>query len=129
MKTWLWRWGPALVVMILIFTASGTPGNDLPQFGAWDFFAKKGGHMIGYAMLGAAWLHGLANNKSINKGMIILAIILSALYASSDEFHQSFTPGRTPSVSDVGIDTIGATLGTLAWTWIKSFFIFRRLPQ
>ena len=129
MKTWLWRWGPALVMMILIFTASGTPGNDLPQFGAWDFFAKKGGHMIGYAMLSAAWLRGLANNKSIHKATLIMAIVLSTLYASSDEFHQSFTPGRTPSVSDVGIDTFGATLGALAWTWVKSSLIFRRLPQ
>jgi VanZ family protein len=129
MTTWLWRWGPALVMMILIFTASGTPGNDLPQFGVWDFLVKKGGHMIGYALLGAAFLRGLANKKSINKGTLILAIILSALYAASDEFHQSFTPGRTPSVSDVGIDTFGATLGALAWTWVKSSLIFRRLLQ
>jgi VanZ family protein len=129
MKTWLWRWGPALVVMFLIFTASGTPGNDLPTFGVWDFLGRKGGHVIGYALLGAAWLRGLANNKDINKGTVILAIVLSALYAASDEFHQSFTPDRTPSLSDVGIDTFGATLGALAWTWVKSSLIFRRLPQ
>jgi VanZ family protein len=129
MKTWLWRWGPALVVMFLIFTASGTPGNDLPTFGVWDFLGRKGGHVIGYALLGAAWLRGLANNKGINKGAVILAIVLSALYAASDEFHQSFTPDRTPSLSDVGIDTFGATLGALAWTWVKSSLIFRRLPQ
>jgi VanZ family protein len=129
MKTWLWRWGPALVMMILIFTASGTPGNDLPKFGVWDFLVKKSGHMIGYALLGAAWLRGLANNKGINKGAVILAIVLSALYAASDEFHQSFTPERTPSLSDVGIDTFGATLGSLAWAWAKSSIMFRRLLQ
>jgi VanZ family protein len=129
MTTWLRRWGPALVMMILIFTASGTPGNDLPGFGVWDFLVKKGGHMIGYGLLGAAWLRGLANNKGINKGALILAIVLSGLYASSDEFHQSFTPGRTPNLADVGIDTVGAMLGVFAWTWVKSSLIFRRLPQ
>ena len=129
MTTWLRRWGPAFVMMILIFTASGTPGNDLPNFGVWDFLMKKGGHVIGYALLGAAWLRGLANNKDINKSAVILAIVLSALYAASDEFHQSFTPERTPSLSDVGIDTFGATLGALAWTWVKSSLMFRRLPQ
>ena len=129
MTNWWRRWGPALAMMILIFAASGVPGKDMPGFGVWDFLVKKGGHMIGYAMLSAAWLRGLANNKSINKSRLILAIIICALYASSDEFHQSFTPGRTPKLTDVGIDAVGATLGALAWTWVKSSLIFRRLPQ
>jgi VanZ family protein len=32
------------------------------------------------------------------------------LYASSDEFHQSFVATRTASIIDVGIDTLGGTL-------------------
>ena len=32
---------------------------------------------------------------------------LSFLYAVSDEFHQSFVPGRSASIRDVLIDTIG----------------------
>lgn len=42
-----------------------------------------------------------------------LAILIVFLYASTDEFHQRFVHGRTPMVSDVFIDTAGATLGML----------------
>ena len=45
--------------------------------------------------------------------------LLAILYAASDEFHQSFVPGRGPSVIDVGIDAIGAGLG-LMWANSKS---------
>ena len=38
---------------------------------------------------------------------IFAAIVLVAGYASLDEFHQSFVPGRTPAVSDVLLDTTG----------------------
>lgn len=121
LKTWLLRWGPAVVMMALIFAASGTPGDELPKFGVWDIFAKKGSHMIGYALLAVSYLRGLTSGRSVNRRMLLLAIILSGLYAASDEFHQSFTPGRTPSPADVGIDMIGAALGAGTWRWLKTF--------
>jgi len=40
-------------------------------------------------------------------------IILVAIYGVTDEFHQSFTPGRTPMATDVLYDTAGALLGLL----------------
>jgi VanZ family protein len=117
---WLRRWGPSLLMMALIFTASGTAGSDLPKFGIWDFFVKKGGHLIGYALLGASYAHGLVSHKGMKRSVLLAAIVLAGLYAVTDEFHQSFTPGRTPSAVDVGIDTIGAALGVGIWTWIRS---------
>jgi VanZ family protein len=36
---------------------------------------------------------------------------LIVIYAVSDEFHQSFTPGREPKLRDVLIDTAGSFLG------------------
>ena len=33
--------------------------------------------------------------------------MIVAGYASLDEFHQSFVPGRTPAVTDVLLDTTG----------------------
>lgn len=46
-----------------------------------------------------------------------IAIMLAALYAASDEFHQSFVPSRGPAVGDVLLDTEGATVAQLA-TWL-----------
>lgn len=47
---------------------------------------------------------------------IIIALIISAAFASSDEFHQTFVNGRTGQVLDVLIDTAGAVVGTLFYT-------------
>ena len=46
-----------------------------------------------------------------------IAILAAALYASSDEFHQSFVPSRGPAVGDVLLDTEGATAAQLA-AWL-----------
>lgn len=104
---WL-RWGPALLVMAAIFTFSSIPSSGLPSFGSYDLFVKKGGHMIGYCLLGMAYLYGIGRQKP---GAIWLAWLLAILFASSDEFHQSFIPGRGPGLRDVGIDALGAGIG------------------
>ena len=114
-----WKWGPSLLVMALIFLASSTPGSELPSFGIWDTLVKKGGHILGYALLGAAYLHGLTFARSLCRRSLFLAILFAGLYAITDELHQSFTPGRTPSPIDVGIDTIGAALGVGVLAWIR----------
>ncbi len=105
------RWGPALVMMAVIFVASATPGDDLPNAGAFDVLLKKGGHFLGYALLGAAYLRGLAWRRGLAIRDLGTAILMALLYAASDEFHQRFTPGRTPAVSDVVLDTVGSTVG------------------
>ncbi len=120
MNLWLRRWGPAVLMMILIFAASSTPGHDLPSFGTWDFDVKKGGHMTGYALLAAGYLHALANSRPFSRRLLVLSVCLAGIYAITDEFHQLFTPGRTSSPIDVGIDVVGAAIGVLLWAWIRS---------
>ena len=41
------------------------------------------------------------------------ALLGSALFAASDEFHQTFVQSRTPSVHDVLLDVAGALIGLL----------------
>jgi VanZ family protein len=108
--------------MLLIFIASSTPAKSLPNIGKLDILFKKGGHMTGYALLAAAYFHALNNGKNITKKQFVMAIFLAALYASTDEFHQRFTPDRTPSLIDVLIDTTGATIGLTTWWVARSFF-------
>lgn len=112
--SFLKRWGPALAMMAAIFFASSQTSADLPSFeGWWDLLVKKGGHLLGYGMLGAAYLHGLAHGRGVTFRRAALAVVLAALYAASDEFHQGFVAGRSPSPLDVLIDTVGACAGTL----------------
>ena len=120
LKAWLWRWFPALVMMGAIFAASSFTKKEIPNFGAWDLLAKKGGHALGYALLGAAYLRGLAAGRRPNWRLAALALAAVALYAVSDEFHQRFVSGRNSSPVYVLIDTCGAAAGTAAWAFIQT---------
>lgn len=122
MKAWISRWGPAVLVMMLIFIASAMPASDLPDFGVIDTFAKKGGHMFGYALLAAAFFHALNGGRKLTGLQLVLSVCLAVMYAAGDEFHQSFTPGRSPSPVDVAIDAFGSLAGLAVWCRIRKRF-------
>src|SRR5690606_5298744 len=79
-----------------------------------------GGHLTVYAVLAVLYQYALAwteaawqkpHSKERPDRSRLLAIGLSLLYAISDEWHQSFTPGRNPSALDVAIDVVGSVIG------------------
>jgi VanZ family protein len=107
------RWIPAVVMMGLIFLASSTPASHLPYFGVLDLLVKKGGHAIGYALLGLSYFYALPNRLSIPY-RALMALFMAILFSLSDEFHQSFVEGRTSTLRDVLIDSSGATLALFA---------------
>jgi hypothetical protein len=121
-RAWIWRWGPAILIMTIIFIASAIPGSDLVAFGAWDFIIKKGGHMTGYALLAAAFFHALDRHRKSIRSQLIIAACLALLYAASDEFHQKFTSGRTSTLRDVFIDMEGAAIGLAILSWSRKKF-------
>ncbi|HHB76440.1 MAG TPA: VanZ family protein, partial [Desulfobulbus sp.] len=45
----------------------------------------------------------------------ISVVIFCLLYGVSDEWHQSFVPGRTPDILDIAADTFGAAVMVLLW--------------
>ena len=51
--------------------------------------------------------------KGENKNLIPMAIILAVIYAVLDEIHQSFVPGRNPSIKDIYLDSIGIMLASV----------------
>jgi VanZ family protein len=103
------RWAPAIVMMGLIFVASSTPASRLPYFGTIDLLVKKGGHALGYALLGLSYFHALPRRLSVPY-RAVMALLMAILFSLSDEFHQSFVEGRTSTLHDVLIDTGGASL-------------------
>ena len=73
---------------------------------------RKGGHITEYFILGLLLFRG-CRGESIpawNWRWSLLAVIVVAFWAGSDEWHQSFVPTRTASIADVGIDTAGGIL-------------------
>ena len=73
-----------------------------------SLLVRKAAHMTEYAVLLLLLRRALRLSGSRCPGLT--ALLLCALYAAGDEFHQSFTEGRGPSPVDVCIDTAGALL-------------------
>ena len=102
-------WGPAILIMGFIFGFSSIPSNEMFDFGILDYMFKKSGHAIGYGLLGLSFLRGLKREQDdVEKRWFFSAWAMAVLYSATDEFHQSFTPGRHPAVTDVMIDALGA---------------------
>lgn len=77
---------------------------------------RKCAHVAEYAILALLLWRAVRNGPALHMKMSLLfgAVLLAcALFAASDEFHQSFVKSRTPSVRDVLLDVIGAFLGLL----------------
>jgi VanZ like family len=119
--SFLWRWGLALLMMVAIFGFSSIPSSEMPQFGGWDLIVKKGGHALGYGLLALTYLRGWkGESKDVYSRWYYASWLMAILYSVTDEFHQSFVPGRHPAPTDVMIDAIGAaTLLLLASRYYK----------
>jgi VanZ family protein len=116
------RWLPALFMMLLIFFISAQPSSQLPNFDWADRAIKKGGHVIGYAIL--AVLYWRAFDFMKNKRWAAWLLVL--LYAATDEFHQSFVPGRHATIWDVVIfDNFGALISL----WLVSQYRKQKRPD
>jgi len=101
-------------MMAAVFAFSSIPSMEMPNFGWVDFLIKKGGHALGYGLLALAYLRGLKGESSeIVPRQLFIAWVLATLYSATDEFHQSFVPGRHPAVTDVMIDSLGAGLALI----------------
>jgi VanZ family protein len=79
-----------------------------------DFIIKKTGHITEYGIL--AFLIWRALAKGDSPSPLVKAFLLSLLYAASDEYHQSFVPGRDGNLFDVCVDAIGALMA-LIFVW------------
>src|ERR1700736_4562708 len=126
-------WMPAIVWMALIFLGSTDllsaehtsrflvpflrwldPQISFTTLNAIQLGIRKLGHLTEYAILAVLLWHALRSGTRWQMKMSILffiAWIACAIFAASDEFHQSFVPSRTASPVDVMIDICGALIG------------------
>jgi VanZ family protein len=104
-------WLPVVAWAALIFAFSSVPdlGTGL---GGWDLVLRKIAHTAEYAVLGALLVRATRRPW--------LAVALGALYAVSDELHQTFVPGRMGSPIDVAIDTVGVACGVFLWQSLRT---------
>ncbi len=77
------------------------------------FVIRKLAHTLEYMALGFCIHMHLYQYKLRKKYCIGLSIIIGGIYAFTDEYHQSFVPGRSCELRDVIIDTNGIFLGVI----------------
>ncbi len=108
-KKFLKFWFPVFCYFGIIFFVSSLPGIKIPgPVGITDKLA----HLAEYAVLGILLSRALRQTTTLSYSWVIcVVVIVSFLYALSDELHQSFVPGRDCSIDDAWADLIGSTLG------------------
>jgi VanZ family protein len=119
MRQFLWRWLPPLAWMGVVFFLSAQP--DLPRApGPWlDTLLKKISHALAYGVL--AWLYQRALRLHLRASMALRVVSggLAVVYALSDEYHQTFVPGRNGQLFDVMVDGAGAGGAMLLDWWLE----------
>lgn len=108
---------PAILMMAVLFRLSASPSVGEGWLVApWD----KVVHATAYACL--SWCYALWWNKDVwtekTISRIAIVVILCSLYGASDEFHQSFVPGRCMDILDWVADTTGALVGASVYAAI-----------
>jgi len=113
---------------LLPVQSSPTGGEIYGEYSLFDdinHYVRKAGHMTEYALLASALLCHLGSVRaaknidkcdkkiSFGKTTRILALIITVIYAISDEIHQLFVDGRGAEVKDVCIDALGGSLGII----------------
>ncbi len=105
-------WLPALLWATIIFYFSAQPAA--PQVSKKEdvqLTLQKLGHATEYAILAFLIHRALRRGHQFRpRNAALAAALLAAAYAVSDEWHQSFVPGRYCMVSDMAIDAIGGVL-------------------
>jgi VanZ family protein len=101
-------------------------GMDWEHFHVWHFYIRKGGHVVGYAILSIllfrAWRATLPAMSDVNwtARWAAIAIFGTAFVASLDEWHQSFIPSRTGRWQDVVLDTCaGIAAQLILFFWLR----------
>lgn len=103
-------WAALLAYMGVIFYLSHQPQIPVPmRFPHQDKLL----HFLAYFVMGALAAHAIYPGSV--KKRFWWALFLASAYGASDEFHQSFVPGRDVDVLDWVADTAGGWFGAFSY--------------
>ena len=111
--TLLSGWAPVIVWASLIFILSAQSDLRFVPDAALDFVVRKIGHMGVFGILALLVWRALAITTVWTRPWA-WALVLTVVYAASDELHQGFVAGRYLSGVDVAIDAVGALVAIAA---------------
>jgi VanZ family protein len=115
-RSLLTLWGPFLGALAVVFWLS-----SLSEVPGAHYFWDKLLHAFGYAGLGVLALRafhgGFLRPRLASTCYAGLTVIL---WGISDEFHQSFVPGRDASALDVVADAVGFAIAVVVFAAVTS---------
>ena len=119
MAAWRWLrrrpliylWLPLLAWMGLIYFLSAQPDLPHPDSGWLGLALSNGAHAFVFGVLALLWVRVLVERRHA----WLVAFLLTMLYALSDEFHQTFVPGRYADPLDLLFDALGALFALALW--------------
>jgi len=88
-----------------------------------EFKVRKSAHFILYFTLCFFLSADFFEMKFSYKKTILFSVALCFIYACTDEYHQTFIPGRIGRFKDVMLDTCGAFLGCITYFGLNFLFV------
>jgi VanZ family protein len=87
-----------------------------PSFEVLHLFMRKAAHLAEYGVL-AVLLCAASEDQPFHwrPRRVLGCFLIILVYSLTDEYHQRFVPGRNASLTDCGIDSIGAAIGILLY--------------
>ena len=118
-------WVPFLAFAGLIFLLSSLPSDKFTSPAPWlarllpEWLAQNFDKVIHggeYAILGWLSLRATALGSPLSFPLVaVVAFFICSAYGASDEWHQSFVPGRSCDVWDWLVDSIGSFFAIAAF--------------
>lgn len=107
-----------------MFALSAQPHLRISDDDLLDLILRKSAHVLEYSVLALLASMTLRQEDGGPVGIrtLVAAACLAVAYAITDEWHQSFIPGRHAAARDVAIDAVGA----VAATWVLASLQQRR---
>ena len=115
------RWIPALLWMAVIFAGSAQPVLPVVDGQPNTALYHRIGHVAEYGVLALCLAWALGTHV---RGLLS-ALALAIVYAATDEYHQTFVPGRQGRVDQVLLDAAAAA-GALFLVWVLLRLASRR---
>ncbi|HJP40963.1 MAG TPA: VanZ family protein [Dehalococcoidia bacterium] len=101
----------AWAALIFIVSSFSNPPESLGQ--EWPSYLA---HVVEFGILGwfatAFTLQAFGSHPQ--PAILLLTLAGCVIYGASDEFHQSFVPGRDADLFDLLLDVVGSTVGIVA---------------
>jgi VanZ family protein len=106
-------WGPVALWMSVIYALSARSTLLEMDNRILEFLVHSAAHVTEYVVLG--FLLARALRVENTRQRLAIGFLVAMLYALSDEWHQSFVPGRDASLLDLTMDALGILIGGTIW--------------